>query len=79
MSDNIIRLKFSTMAWKQDGLNHGRPCYSAFNVAPEEEKLKAGAKDSVASAPPSLPPLIVLSIGLAVGALGVLAAQRWSS
>ena len=75
--DNIIRFKFSGMAWTQDGLNHGRPCYSAYDVTPEEEKLKAAAKDSAASAP--LPPLVVLSIGLAVGALGVLAAQRWSS
>ena len=75
--DNIIRLKLSSMAWKQDGINHGRPCYSAYDVAPEEEKPKAATPESGTSTP--LPPFVVLSIGLAVGALAVLAAQRWSS
>ena len=73
--DNIVRITFSKMIFREEGMNHGKPCYRADNVESKEEPPPEQPK---AAAEP-LHPALLLSVGAAIGALAVLAAQRWTS
>ena len=81
--DNMCQVNFSEFAWKQEGFNHGRPCYTAVAKPPPPEggggdaaggdKNKAGGGAGGGSGPS---PLLLVALGVAVGAIVVLAGQR---
>ena len=79
--DHICRVNFSGIVWRQSGFNHGRPCYEAIerpvsatipaDQATAEEKLGIRALLSQ--------PAVAMGIGVGIGVLAVLAAQRYRS
>ena len=57
-------------------LNHGKPCYVAYDLPQEAPAAKGQAKSD--NSPLLQQPAVVLAVGIAAGALAMLAVQRWS-
>ena len=74
--DHQLRIDFSKMEWRQEGLNHGKPCYVAYDLPQEAPAAKGQAKSD--NSPLLQQPAVVLAVGIAAGALAMLAVQRWS-
>ena len=64
------------MIWKEEGMNHGKACYTAVGTSQED------ASPTPASGEPSRKlheqPAFLLAAGVALGAIAVLAIQRLS-
>ena len=70
--DQICKVTFSRMVWKECGMNHGRPCYEAEDRAVE---APAAAVPTQVSALDTRT-MLAMSVGVALGVLAVLVAQR---
>jgi hypothetical protein len=66
--DGTLRFDFSRLEWREDGMNHGRPAFLAFE-RPVESREKKAAEQGVmpAASTPSLPPWAYAAIGMALG------------
>ena len=73
--DNIVKVDFSKMEWREQGMNHGKPCFVAKECAapPSPQKAAAGGDDRARSN------TLMLVMGVAIGVLAVLAVQRAAS
>lgn len=68
--DNMCKVRFSRIVWKESGMNHGRPCFEAEECPAEPEQPTAEQA--------SLPMQTVgaIALGITIGVAAVLVAQR---
>ena len=70
--DNIVKVNFSKIVWREDGLHHGRPCY----IAAERPVAESPSSSAESASALARHPELAVAIGVAVGVAVVLAAQR---
>jgi hypothetical protein len=75
LPDQFCKVDFSKIAWKEDGLNHGRPMFRAVGRVVSPDASPAPAPVAARRMSVAEQPVLLVALGAAVGVVALLAVQ----
>lgn len=74
--DGVCRIQLSKMEWRQDGLNHGKPAYQAYERRVPADVPSDARQPDGSPASDQLHPAALIAIGIAIGIVATAVMRR---
>lgn len=78
LPDNLCKVDFSQMVWREEGWNHGRPMYQAYPAPKSAPVASSPSAEGEPAAMWSARPELLVALGALCGVAAVLAVQHCS-